>query len=183
MNVLLPERRIFGMGMTFTSTLFVIFGIVRFHIITYYQYKTMNGEKSSINFLKWLMLFFMLFADLNMIIFSICPVSQYRNAHNASAGTYFISIFFYFVLNDYLCFKLGRKPKIYSHICTWCILVSLVLHVCLRQLAPKNKLKIFISFSSIFEIIGILLQIVKIYLIINETPKYNLVAYNREDYY
>lgn len=178
MNVVLPESRIFGMRLSFTAILFDIFAIFRFHIITFYQARHKNGFRKLILIMKILMICFMVVASLGMIVFSTSPVTQYRNTHNFSAGLYFICIFIYFVIDDFICSKLNRPPKLYSRIATWSIIMFLILYIFVRRLGTKSSKKIRYSISSVFEIIGIFLQIVKLLILIHETPKYHLIGYN-----
>ena len=181
-NVYFPQTRIFSVGLSLTAIILLFYGVLRHHMISIFLLKSKKVKKNSklILGLRIFMNILLVSASVNMILFSSLPCRYYSNAHDFTAGTFFASIFFYFLMDDIICWRIGRKPKTWSFSVTILIAIFAILFIVVRRIGSKSSKSIRYTIADISETIAILVIPIKLVVLVKTSPKHALKITRKE---
>ena len=181
-NVYFPQTRIFSVGLSLTSIILLFYGVLRHHMISIFLIKSKKVKKGSklILFLRIFMNFLLVSAAINMILFSSLPCRYYPMPHDFTAGMFFASIFLYFLMDDTICWLVGRRPKSWSFGITILIAVFAILFIVVRKVGSKETKSTRWTIADISETIAILVIPIKLIVIVKTSPKHALKITRKE---
>jgi len=175
MLVNLPESRIFEVGMTISAFLFLIFGYIRDRIIQKASERHFPRKTIAFTVLINLMRVALVVGTLAMSLLSCNPVKIRRNAHNFFAGTFFGSMFFYFVFGDHLVPIVGIPVGCFSRILSYLMIVCATCVMIIRRWgAAYFPWKKIYTVGSVLEYLAVIGQMIKFFIIMNELPEHSL---------
>ena len=171
MNVFPPERYIFSVNLSVTAILIFIFGYICYKFI-----KTLKSN-SNLTIYKILYIISLIISSISMILFSCFPCRYYQTIHSISAALFFCLTFFFYLIYDIILKKCNKDYPIIQFIITFSSLFFIILYFTFKKVGLKKENDLLCSISSVWEIVSIVMLLVKVIFIYNYKQK---VSINQE---
>lgn len=172
---LIPESRIFNIGMTIEAFLQGIVFVLRQH----YLHTKIRRESSHIRKgLKYVTTFCSFFSPFLLIGLANFVVSEFFLIHMSTTILYFVLTLLYFFLYDILLYLIGPKPKFYSYFVVLLAMIASICSVAFRNAVIVSKVS-FVTISSISQYLAVFLLCIKSSLTIFEIPSHGIRFFSK----
>ena len=169
MNVFPPERYIFSINLSITAILILIFG--------YFCYNYLKSFKNNIYLKIYTILFriCLVISSISMILFSCFPTRYYAEVHSINAGLFFCFTFAFYLIYDIAIKKSIQDYPIIQFIITFSSIFFILLYFIFKSVGLNKENDILCSISSIWEIVSIIMLLIKVIFIVNYKNKVSTI--------
>ena len=169
-----PQARIFGVGMTFEAVFILCFGLIRDHIIMFMFENAGRINQFLCRVLLRITRFLIILVCVSLVILACCPVSYNEVLHNISSALFFIGLFMYFSICDFLTWKMNQPIKIASVTITAVGIACAIIFAVLRYPYSDVPNKLYYGIGAGFEYVAVFCAFIKTIILKQEMPSHGI---------
>lgn len=169
-----PQARIFGAGMTIESVFILFFGLIRDHIIMFLFERAGRINQMLCRILLRITRFLVILVCVSLTILACCPVTYNEVLHNIASALFFIGLFAYFSICDFLTWKMNQPIKIASVTITALGIACVIIFAAFRYPYTESPNNLYYGIGAGFEYVSICCAFMKMIVLKQEMPSHGI---------